>query len=431
MAKFLTPSDVPSEIVCRQLRMPNSLEWFGIFNAALLETIYSYNWSDDVPGNLTREEAAAAAQVFVLQYLNQEHGCDSCTLPGGGAVIGQDEFGRWRMLDNGEWVEPTGDYAIPPLEPRTEPTDEEKMCAAAANASNVIQQLYEALADEYATNHDLALFFVAIGAAIATIFLPPLGLAAASFLTAATILVSEGFLAFNFLTADVWTTDFNNEFTCILLANATVEVDGSVTFNHSQVVNDVTNSLAFTFDVTLAAQRLALQVGTILQYVGADGLDYAGSTTAVSEDDCEFCDCTGTSVNFAAGTQGFVNDAWGAYAGVGTHMANVFGTGWYADSSGGANQIGISGDVAVVCGTGINVNGQNSPGGASRVLQVRVTTATQTKNATWTPTAGIFTDTVLWDEGGSLDEAPGFVEIGYLGSSGFGIMVQSFQTGDI
>jgi len=431
MPKFLTPSDVPSEIVCRMLRMPNSLEWFGIFNAALLETIYYYNYSDQVPGSLTREQAAAAAQVFVLEFLNQEHGCNSCTLPGGGAIIGQDEFGRWRMLDDGAWVEPSGDYAIPPLTPRTEPTDDEKRCAAAANASNVIQELYEALADEYATNHDLALFYTAIGVSIGLLFLPPLGLLAAGFLATALILVQEGFQAFSFLTADVWTSEFDNEFTCILLNNATVEGDGSVTFDLDQVVNDVTNSLAFQFDPTLATQRLALQVGTILKYIGKEGLDYAGSTTDVSEDECEFCDCTGTSVNFSAGTQGFVNDAWDVYAGVGTHMANIFGTGWYADSSGGANQIGISGDVAIVCGTGINVNGQRAGGGASATLQVRVTTATQVKNATWTPTAGIFLDTILWDEGGSLDEAPGFVEIGYLGSSGFGICIQSFQTGDV
>jgi len=351
-------------------------------------------------------------------------------LAGGGKIIRQNEDGHFEELVGEEWLPPEGDYEIPPVPPREEATDEEKLCAAAANASNVVQQLYEALADEYATNHDEALFFLAIGVSIGLFLIPPLGLAAASFLTIATTLVSEGFFAFAFLTADVWTTDFNNEFTCILLENATLEADDSVTFDLNQVINDVTNTLAFRFDVTLASQRLCLQVGTILKYLGADGLNHAGATTAVAEDECAFCDCTGTSVNFAAGTQGFVNDAWGSYDGVGTHMTNVFGTGWYADSSGGANQIGISGDVAVVCGTGINVNGQNSSA-PSRTLQVRVTTATQVKNATWEPTAGIFTDTVLWDEGGTLDEAPGFVEIGYLGTSGYGIMVQSFQTGDL
>jgi len=336
------------------------------------------------------------------------------------------------MLDGGEWVTPTGDYTIPPLNPRTEPTDDEKRCAAAANAANVMEQLYEQLADEYAANHDLALFFLAIGAGIATLFLPPLGLAAASFLAASSILVAEGFFAFAFLTADVWTGDFTDQFTCILLDHATVEGDGSVTFDLNAVVNQLTNELAFQPDLTLASQRLCLQVGTILKYVGADGLNYAGSTTEVSEDECNFCDCLGTSVDFAAGTQGFVNDAWDTFAAVGTWMSNIFGVGWYADTSGGSNQIGISGNVDAVCGTGINVNGFLSGGAPTApVMKVRVTTSTQVKNATWEPTAGGFTDTVLWDEGGSLDEDAGFVEIGFLGASGFGCMIGSFQTGDL
>jgi len=308
MVKLLTPSEVPEEVVCRTIKVPNSLEWLGIFNAVLLAGTYYYNWSDDIDTHMTREEAAAAYSVIFNEYLTASMECDVCTLPGGGSAIRQDGFGRWQMLDNGEWQEPSGDYALPPLNPRTEPTDDEKKCLGAANAANVMQQLYEALADEYAENHDLALFFLAIGVSISLIFLPPLGLLAASFLEIATILVAEGFGAFAFLTADVWDSEFTNKFKCILLDNASVDGSGVVTFDFAQVTNDVVNALPFEFtDPTLQKPRLALQLGTILQYVGADGLNYAGSTTAITDDDCSDCDpvwCK--SFDFTLSDGGFV-----------------------------------------------------------------------------------------------------------------------------
>lgn len=81
MTKFLTPADVPAEVVCRSIQIPNSLAWLGIFNKALLATTYAYNWSDDVEGNMTREEAAEAARVIVWQFLDQAFGCGSTDVP--------------------------------------------------------------------------------------------------------------------------------------------------------------------------------------------------------------------------------------------------------------------------------------------------------------------------------------------------------------
>jgi len=287
MTKFLTPSEVPEEVVCRTIKVPNSLEWLGIFNAVLLAGTYYYNWSDDIDTHMTREEAAAAYTVIFNEYLTAAMECDVCTLPSGGAAIRQNGFGRFQMLDDGAWGEPTGDYALPPLNARTEPTDDEKRCLGAANAANVYEQLYEALADEYADNHDEALFFLAIGVIIAGLFLPPLGVLAASFLEVATILVAEGFGAFAFLTADVWDSEFTEEFKCLLYNRASVDGSGVVTFDFPAVVNDVASTMALSFDdPTLQKARLALQLGTILQYAGADGLNYAGSTTAITEADC-------------------------------------------------------------------------------------------------------------------------------------------------
>jgi len=144
----------------------------------------------------------------------------------------------------------------------------------------------------------------------------------------------------------------------------------------------------------------------------------------------EFCGCSGTSVNFGTSNNGFVTDAWDIFAAIGTYTTDIFGTGWYAGSTGSANQIGISGTVETVCGTGIemNVNRAVAPPTAPTV-KVRITTATQTKTATWTPSTG--SNTAFWNEGGFLEEAEGFVEIGYDGESGYGFMIGSFQTGNI
>lgn len=327
MVKFLTPSEVPEEVVCRTIKVPNSLEWLGIFNAVLLAGTYYYNWSDDIDTHMTREEAAAAYTVIFNEYLTAAMDCDICTLPTGGSLVRQSGFGRFQMLDNGEWGEPTGDYALPPLNARTEPTNDEKRCLGAANAANVYQMLYEALADEYAENHDLALFFLAIGVSISLIFLPPLGLLAASFLEIATILVAEGFGAFAFLTADVWDSEFTDVFKCLLYENASVDGSGVVTFDFAQVVNDVANTMSLSFDdPTLQKARLALQLGTILQYTGADGLNYAASTTAITDADCDECGEWGVEWLLADEDAAFgtYSDDWGV------HAIYTSGVGWEA-----------------------------------------------------------------------------------------------------
>jgi len=77
MTKLLTPSDVPVETVCRTIKVPNSLEWLGIFNAVLLAGTYPYNWSDDVPGSLTPEAAAEAYSTIFYEYLLAPFECPS------------------------------------------------------------------------------------------------------------------------------------------------------------------------------------------------------------------------------------------------------------------------------------------------------------------------------------------------------------------
>lgn len=424
---WLTPEEIPEGDDCRPLSIPASSEWLAIVSGALLELTRLHNW--EAFGSVTRQQAVDRMLVMFDNYYAAD--CSDCTTPGGYRVVRLNEDGQVEQLNSsGEWEAGTGDYYIPPPAARTGGSEQDQICLAAKNAVNVLAELYESLSDSWNNsldNHEMLTAAIAvIGTSVAFAF-APITWAIAAF---ALVIMAGAYAALEYIGADLWTNDVSNQITCFLQDCATND-GGVVTFDYWCFI-DKLNSMANEFSLTEGQLRLYVQIGYLFYFIGGiDGLNLAGGTTAITSDDCSFCDCSGTSVNFSAGTQGFVNDAWGAYPSAGTHMTNVYGTGWYADGSGGGNVIGISGDVAKVCGNGLNVNGQLSPGGAVATLQVRVTTATQVKNATWSPTAGIFTDTVFWDEGGSLDEADAFVEIGFAGSSGYGIMVQSFQTGDL
>ena len=78
--------------------------------------------------------------------------------------------GQIEQLSNGAWVEPDGDYEIPPTPARTEPTAAERKCLAAANAANVLQQTYEQITDEIAEGLTVAELAVRAATAL-TIFL--------------------------------------------------------------------------------------------------------------------------------------------------------------------------------------------------------------------------------------------------------------------
>lgn len=113
-------------------------------------------------------------------------------------------------------------------------------------------------------------------------------------------------------------------------------------------------------------------------YVGFNNAGVLNNDPAADCSGCDFCDCTGTSVNFAVSDQGFVTHAWDIFPAIGTYMNNIFGTGWYAGSAGGSNVIGIAGNVAQVCGTGIQLNITLTGGSIQpKTVKVRVTTSTQ------------------------------------------------------
>jgi len=67
---FLTPPEFPVGEDCRTLKIPSSKEWLGIFNSALLETQYYWNYEQVEPTDLTPEETAEKCREIVWNYFN-------------------------------------------------------------------------------------------------------------------------------------------------------------------------------------------------------------------------------------------------------------------------------------------------------------------------------------------------------------------------
>jgi len=59
---------VPSETDCRTLKIPSHKLWLGIFNAAILETTYAWNYEQVNDTDLSPEETAALCYQIMLEY---------------------------------------------------------------------------------------------------------------------------------------------------------------------------------------------------------------------------------------------------------------------------------------------------------------------------------------------------------------------------
>jgi len=424
---YLTPQDLPEDDDCRPLFIPASTEWLALFGGPLTELTKTYNW--EFSGGLTIAETVAKMTEIIDNWYTDP--CGTCTTPGGYRVIRINDAGHVEQLnENGDWEAATDEYLIPPPDARSGGSPDDQICLAAKNAVNVLHQLYENLSDSWSSeldNAEATTAFILGAIALVGFEFAPITWGIVAFLTPIFTALYSGL---EFIFADLWDGSVDAQITCFLKLCATNDA-GVVTFDYDCFLRQL-NSLADTFSLTEAQLRLYLQISYILYFIGGiDGLNLAGATTAITDDDCTECNCSGTSIDFSTDDFGFVDEAWDAYAGVGVYTFG-FGTyGWYAEASGGANQIGISGGVEEVCGNGININYVRTAAAPIATIQVRVVTSTQTKNATFTPSGLSTSENILWDEGGELLPDTGTVYIGYVGSSGYGIGIVSFQTGDI
>lgn len=284
---YLTPQELPEGDDCRPLSIPADSEWLALFGGALTELTKTWNWEDS--GGLTVNETVEKMLSIVDAWYAAP--CDQCELPEGGAIIRIGEDGLIEELIDGEWVAPTGDYIIPDPEAREGGDPGDQICLAAKNATNVLEQLYESLSESWSGNlaeAEALTDFVAVLVTVVGFEFAPISFGVAAFFLGLFRLL---YRALEYLGADLWDEDFSAQIRCFLVDCAANDA-GVVTFDYECFTNKL-NSLVNTFGLSEVQVRLYLQLAYMLYFIGgAKGLNLAGATTAITDDDCS--DCTAT-----------------------------------------------------------------------------------------------------------------------------------------
>lgn len=280
---YLTPDAIPEDAICRPLFIPDDTSWLAIVSGALTELTKVWNWEQF--GTLTPEQCVERMQLMIADYYADT--CGTCDQPDGDPWVQLDELGRWRMFDGAAWQEPTGDYEIPSQTARTEATAAERKCLAAKNAVNVLAVLYEEVSDAAESGLQAAEYLVDFALLIGLAIAGPIGLLAKAALTIAVFAYKEFFNFSDFLTEDFWTSEFTEKLVCIFQIHAT-DAAGVVSFDFDAIYADIFATQQF--DLVVQGLRLAGQVQYLMRVVGAEGINLAGETTAITDDDCSSCD---------------------------------------------------------------------------------------------------------------------------------------------
>lgn len=280
--RFITPASIPEETVCRGLVLPASQDWLGVFSEALSQTIYAYNYEQVEETALTPEEAAAEAYNRYVAWLTAVCAGEGCGLqPNGSKVYRVNPTTKhYEYLQDEEWVQ---DETIPPTPARTEPTEEDRVCAAASNAVEVLRLTWVEAFEQYDANVaaldaqvDTAL---AISSLVGAVFYPPI-IAMAGLTQLGWEIVYYTYEALTF--AD-WDDEFTHLMVCLFVANATDDGD-VVTFDYAGIVRGLWRG-AFTGQAYLV---MAGQIEWLLSWIAPDAMNAAGALELV-EGDCTGC----------------------------------------------------------------------------------------------------------------------------------------------
>lgn len=293
-------------------------QWAQYALGALTALTTGYNWYK--AGEIDVDEAAELFRIIVQEAPYNKF--PEPTLPDGEPIFMVDENGHIQQLGNDGWHEPDGDFTIPPTPARTEPTDEEKRCLAAANAANALKLVYESLTDSFnaglATAEAIADAVVVIGTAVSA----PIAEITVPLLAIGRLLFQVVYEVVEFISADLWTEAFDSVVQCYLFNCASV-ADDVVTFDYECFINSLA-AQTMAFDLTFTQQRLFGQISYMLGWIGVDGLNAAGATTAIADAECNDCDLWCWHIDFTETDGDFTPVVIG-----GEDYANyVVGVGW-------------------------------------------------------------------------------------------------------
>jgi hypothetical protein len=73
--QYLTPPDIPDDVYCRVLRIPNSAQWIGTLTGVLYPLCFASAWTDE-DGGITPEQAAERFTQLFNEYLESDGICD-------------------------------------------------------------------------------------------------------------------------------------------------------------------------------------------------------------------------------------------------------------------------------------------------------------------------------------------------------------------
>lgn len=283
---YLTPEEMPESDDCRSLFIPANSEWLAIVSGAISTLTMERNWQQF--GAVTVEQAVDRMEAMLDAYYAGCAGGDCLTPDGYRIVRSNPVTGRIEEDVGGEWVEPQGDYAMPPTPARTEPTADERRCLAAANAVNALSLLYESLADSWAISETEEQAIDAMMAVLIGIVGTAFALPVAALIAVYIALMAVVYATIEFVTADLWTEGFTEKLTCYFY-ECSSDDGGVVHFDIQCIYNKI--AAATTADFDLDEQlRLLLQISWLMMMIGTQALDAAGTATAVGSADCEYCD---------------------------------------------------------------------------------------------------------------------------------------------
>lgn len=382
---FPTPN-TPSGAAAYLLMYFEDETWAQYALGALRALEAGYNWYD--AGTMSPDDAAEAFRLIDQQApLNK---LPSCSLPDGQPLMRLNPAnGHIQHINDAEMWEDDPDLPVTPERPVAPPEDQR--CLAAANAALALQQLYENLSDSFNSGLEAAEAITALVATVGTVltaeFAPPV-----SALIAIAGIVFEGVVypTLEFLTADVWDANFTAVMQCYLY-NCSSVTSNVVTFDYCCVLEQFAAAQSAQ-GLDLSQIRLFGQIYYLLSWIGSQGLDYAGSGTAITSADCTCTWCYEFDFTLS-------NGGWSAVTFNGKTATWVSGQGWSASAGGlaaGASIIATitkNFDTSFVVGSHVEIHTVSRNGSVTIATSrtgvntgLAVTTASQddlTQDHTW------------------------------------------------
>lgn len=300
---FRTPPNIPEAELSRPLVMPYSREWIGVFSDALSRTTNPYNWFQVEDTDLTPEQAAAEAYTRYVAWLYGVCSSGPPSIAGKRVVrLNPVTYKFEQVSEDGETFEtPTDELTVPPQVGRSEPTADERKCAAATNAAYVMHLLYDKALELYEDTIDPAAALDIWGDWSGEIIFEALGSLIGSFSWGVGYIWTTLYGIMEILTYSNWSETFDDKLTCLFRAHATVS-GNTVTFDFSEIQKQLwVSGWTATTDILLLGQ-----VSYFLLIIGADGLNLSGETTA-KVGQCGSCDTWSYTIN----TMDIATIVWG------------------------------------------------------------------------------------------------------------------------